>query len=160
MKNALQVGARQQEFDSCDFDGWRSMDTAPRDGTWVELKCTYGVAPWYCLARWTDEQIVYCGDGATKKFKGRQPSWVKPDGGGPFDEASLHWRPYAGEVASYTEPTGGMQNDMAYWRGAIANKYRLPLDYFEATAARNAKRNAGTAAPVKARIPWWKRIFR
>lgn len=32
---------------------------------------------------------------------------------------------------NYTDPTGGMQNDMAYWRGAVAGKYGKPLDYFE-----------------------------
>ena len=95
---------------------WRSMDTAPRDGTWVELKCTYGVAPWYCLARWTDE-ISHGQDGQMHTFKRSRFSWVKREGGGPFEEGSLHWRPYAGEVTSYTDPTGGMQDNQAYWRG-------------------------------------------
>lgn len=160
MSNALQIGARQQAFDSHNFDGWRSMDAAPRDGTWVELKCTYGVAPWYCIARWTDENIAYCQDGTTVKLKSSKPSWVKQGGGGPFDEKSLHWRPYAGDVGSYVDPTGGMQYDMSYWRGAIANKYGLPLDHFEAEAAHNARQNTATAAADKrVRLPWWKRIF-
>lgn len=127
------------------------MDTAPRDGTWVELKCTYGVAPWYCIARWTDECISHDNDGVAHTFKSAKFSWQKPQGGGPFSEGSLHWRPYAGEVDSYIDPTGGAQKDMAYWRGATASKYGLPLDAFEKTAEQNAKRNA--------RAPWWKRIF-
>ena len=159
MTPALQAGARQQDFDSRHFDGWRSMDTAPRDGTWVELKNTYGVAPWYCIARWTDEGISHGPNGEKYPFKSDKKSWQKPEGGGPCSESSLHWRSYAGEVASYTDPTGGMQNDMAYWRGAVASKYGLPLDHFEATAARNAKRNAAADAPAKVRLPWWKRIF-
>jgi hypothetical protein len=146
MNYALQAGARQQDFDSRNFDGWCSMDTAPRDGTWVELMCTYGVAPWYCIARWADEQVASGPDGSITKFKSSRPSWVTPEGGGPFDEGSLHWRPYAGNVASYRDPTGGMQNDMAYWRGAVAAKYGLPLDHFEKTAARNAARNEPASA--------------
>lgn len=174
--NALHVGARQQCFDNRNFDGWRSMDTAPRDGTWVELKCTYGVAPWYCIARWTDEQISHDQEGQAHTYKASKSSWVKRKGGGPFDEGSLHWRPYAGEVASYVDPTGGMQDNPAYWRGAVASKYGLPLDHFEATAARNAERSTTAVAPEKAQPPppptdhdeykggipspsWWQRIF-
>lgn len=120
-------------------NAWLSMDTAPRDGTWVELKCTYGVAPWYCLARWTDEHIAHDQDGQAHPYKANKPSWVQREGGGPFNEGSLHWRPYTGEAVAYIDPTGGMQNDPAYWRCAVASKYGLPLNYFEATAARNTR---------------------
>ncbi len=108
---------------------WRSMSSAPRDGTFVELECTYGVAPWYCLARWTDE-IVLAGK---TTFKSHQFSWQKPwpDNGGPFDEHSLRWRSYNGIVSSYIDPTGGQQNDAVYWRKAVARKYGLPEDHFE-----------------------------
>lgn len=150
MNNALRIGARQQEFDSRNFNGWRSMDTAPRDGTWVELKCTYGVAPWYCIAHWTDEQSFKDQDGHQHIFKTGKSSWVKPEGGGPFDEGSLHWRPYAGNVASYVDPTGGVQDDPAYWRGAVASRYGLPLNAFEATPSRTDKNSAK---------PWWRRIL-
>lgn len=107
------------------------MDTAPRDGTYVELKNTYGVAPWYCIARWTDENFALGANGTKMTFKTNKPSWVKPDGVGPFSEESLHWRPYNGSVEDYVDPTGGMQNDPAYWRGAVASKYGLPINHFE-----------------------------
>lgn len=158
--DALQCGAHQQRFGGRQSDDWRSMATAPRDGTWVELKCTYGVAPWYCIARWTDEVRAWGRNGWTETYRASKPSWVKPGGGGPFYERSLHWRPYVGEVTSYVDPTGGMQDDPAYWRGAVASKHGLPLDYFEEAAARNAERNAASSGPPKtARRPWWKRIF-
>ena len=137
MNRVLIEGARQQA-DSHDFEGWNSMDTAPRDGTWVEIKNTYGVAPWYCVARWTREDFARCSDGTRKKFEMPDPAWVTPDGGGPCSEGSLHWRPYAGEVSAYIDPTGGMQNQMAYWRGAVAQQYGLPLDHFEAEVSRRA----------------------
>lgn len=135
MPNSVKTGAYQQTIGNLDFSGWFSMDTAPRDGTWVELKCTYGVAPWYCVAQWNIEEL----------------RWKKPDGSGPFSESSLHWRPYDGDIAAYTDPTGGMQNDAAYWRGAVASKYALPADHFEKVASPVAK-----AAPPR---PWWKIIF-
>ena len=150
-RSALETGGYQERYANREFTGWRSMDTAPRDGTWVELKCTYGVAPWYCVARWTEEIITATGT----TFRGRA-SWQKLQGGGPFDEGSLHWRPYEGDPAAYVDPTCGMQNDMAYWRGAVASKYGLPLDHFEELAARNEKRNQESLRPKKS---WWRRFF-
>lgn len=121
-------------------NGWQSMDSAPRDGTWVELKCTYGVAPWYCIARWTDEGLAHGVNGLVP-YKKDKPEWVKRDGGGPASESSLFWRPYEGDVEAYSDPTGGLQNSPAYWRGAVAAKHSLPLDYFEETTAQNIKQN-------------------
>lgn len=57
-----------------------------------------------------------------------------------------------GTPQTYVDPTGGMQNDMAYWRGAVAAKRGLPLDAFEKTAARNARnreKQEAIAAPAK-----------
>lgn len=107
---------------------WYSMDSAPRDGTWVELKCTYGAAPWYCLARWTDEMFCFNGRGGRSTFRSSGKSWRKPDGGGPSSETQLQWRPYDGSVKDYVDPTSGAQNSAGYWRGAIAAKYRLAPD--------------------------------
>ena len=129
MQNALQMGG------SRDFSGWRSMDTAPRDGTIVELKCTYGVAPWYNLFRWSDGRWEQHDD----------PSM------GVSSEDSLHWRPYSGEPSAYADPTGGAQNDAAYWRSAAARAHGLPPDYFEKSAA-------GTAPTT--RPSWWRRLFK
>ena len=30
---------------------WRSMDSAPRDGTKIEIRCAYGGTPWVKIAR-------------------------------------------------------------------------------------------------------------
>lgn len=59
--------------------GWRSTETAPRDGTLVEIKCTYGVKPWVAPARWSKnrydctEQQVLSGNGLIA------PAWVLDD---------------------------------------------------------------------------------
>lgn len=156
MNKALQLGAHAQLTAGSSSGGWRSMDSAPRDGTLVGLKNTYGVAPWYCVARWTDEAIAIGENGERHPFKMSEPSWQKPEGGGPCGEQWLHWRPYDGSPEAYVDPTGGMQNDMAYWRGAVASRYGLPLDHFEAMAERNAK---SSPPPPQPKAPWWKRVF-
>lgn len=152
---ALVAGARSLG----DMSGnWLPMNTAPRDGSWVELKCSYGVAPWYCVARWTDEDVASSSDGPVP-IKCSEKAWRKQEGGGPFDESSLLWRPYDGLPGSYVDPTGGLQNSGAYWRGALAAKYGLPLDSLERQAAQNAGEETPQAAPALSARPWWRRIF-
>lgn len=110
------------------------MSTAPRDGTVVEIKCSYGVAPWYGLFRWTDEQVVTARDGTKMAFKTKDPSWVgvdRPGHGLCSGDDSLQWRPHDGNAEAYVDPTGGAQSDPAYWRAAVARKYGLPADHFE-----------------------------
>ena len=113
---------------------WRSMDTAPRDGTIVELKCTYGVAPWFGLHRWTNE-MSYIIEGERKTYKVEHPTWVKVAEScfcsTVSDESSLSWRPYESDPKQYIDPTRGAQNDPAYWRAATAKSYGLRADYFE-----------------------------
>jgi hypothetical protein len=104
------------------MNNWRSMESAPRDGTIIELRCTYGVAPWYGLHRWTTEGFT------------SDPRWNsvdKPNQSIAADEEYLAWRPYAGSPENYVDPTGGAQNDPRYWREAVARKYHLPANYFE-----------------------------
>lgn len=140
-------------------DGWRSFDSAPRDGTAIEVRCTYGVAPWYGLYRWTDEMTV-TQDGVTHIMHSQQKRWAKvgDDCSGFTEDHSFTWRPYGGQAQSYVDPTGGFQNDPRYWRQAAAVKHGLPADYFEAEAARNERRNK--RADMKAAgAPWYKRIF-
>lgn len=159
----LSAGAYFHDSAGSPEGGWRSMDSAPRDGTVVELRCTYGVAPWYDLFKWTAENAPIIQDGVTYNFRDDQaPRWKKAQNlqssvdDGPY----LSWRPYNGDAASYTDPTGGAQNDMAYWRGAVAHKYGLPLDHFEGIAAENAARNArGKAAPIVPKRSLWARLF-
>jgi hypothetical protein len=111
---------------------WQHMSTAPRDGTVVELMCTYGVAPWYGIYRWTDEGYIR-GKNGLEPYKHSKPQWISvlPGRGSPFDESSLKWRPYTGEASNYVDPTGGQQDDMAYWRRAVATKHGLPTNYVE-----------------------------
>lgn len=156
---ALQAGASAMRGMDNDY-GWQPISSAPREGTIIETKNSYGVAPTYCLARWTAEvsclAFVQQEDGSTKQerttYIGNSPSWQRADsqdGGNPMDGPHLTWRPYKGDPAAYVDPTGGLQNSMAYWRGAVAAKYGLPLDHFEKQTARNiAGRNEPTLRPT------------
>lgn len=131
--HVLAAGAKERSASS---DGWQEMSSAPRDGTWIEVKNTYGVAPSYGLARWTDEGMAHGPDGLVP-YKRREPAWDDGEGGGYMDGEHLHWRPYDGNPKTYIDPTGGLQNSPAYWRGAAAAENGLPLDFFEADTARN-----------------------
>lgn len=33
---------------------WRAMDSAPRDGTVIEIRCSWGYEPWYGNFRWSE----------------------------------------------------------------------------------------------------------
>ena len=128
-------------------EDWRGMATAPRDGTIIEVRCTYGVAPWYGLYRWTD-RITLNQNGVIHEMTG-QPRWAKvgDDSSGFSEDSSFSWRPYNGAATAYIDPTGGLQDSPAYWRGAVAAKYGLPLNYFEQETAQNVakdqKKNRG-----------------
>jgi hypothetical protein len=59
--------------------GWRTMDSAPRDGSIVEIECRYGVRPWRQRARyWLCNTWGWCWGGAC------------PD---VVSESDLRWRP-------------------------------------------------------------------
>ncbi len=105
-------------------DGWQPIATAPHDGTVVEVRCTYGVAPWYGIFRWTKREW---GD----------EGWVRvgDERSGFSEDPSFSWRPYAGATSSYVDPTGGAQDRPEYWRRAAAVRSGLPPDYFEKRAA-------------------------
>lgn len=143
---ACNTGAKFQHASSAyDGGGWRDMSTAPRDGTPIEVKCTYGVAPTYQLSYWSDERRVHESNGLTIERNTGECNWWSTDtkiGSTYSDEASLVWRPYEGDPKAYVDPTRGAQKDMAYWRGAVAASGGLPPDTFEAKAAANARRNA------------------
>lgn len=153
MQHALEVGAYQHRAELQNFDGWRSMETAPRDGTVVEIKNSYGVAPWYDLMKWTDETVAMNQDGISEPYK-TDYGWrsVKRLGHGLASESHSHWRPYQGDASGYEDPTGGLQWDMAYWRGAVAAKYGLPLNHFEeeVAARQPATRNTYPENPFPA----------
>lgn len=137
-REMLKAGARAFHTPTGD---WRSIDTVPRDGTLVELRNNYGVLPTYSLCRWMDG-----------RWKNAHPA----QGGGPIDGAYLQWRPYDGDLANYVDPTGGVQWNAAYWRGGVAAKYGLPVDYFEAETARNI----APAKPVTRPRGFWAWLLR
>lgn len=128
---AYQVGADQQRFGGQAQVGWLPMNSAPRDGTPIEIRCTYGVAPWYGLFQWTNK-FTCEQDGKIYEYTGA-PRWAKigDDASGFTEDDSFRWRPYHGGPASYVDPTDGAQNTPEYWRGAVASKYGLPLDAFK-----------------------------
>lgn len=118
--------------------GWREMDTAPRDGTIVELCCTYGVAPWYGLFRWdglplsllpksggyaymlagrNGEPGSNYGSGGGGSGSSSEQRWRSPDGnsGVCADDEYLRWRPYTGSISGYVDPTRGEQDTREYW---------------------------------------------
>lgn len=94
------------------------MDSAPRDGTPVELCCTYGVAPWYGMYAWLSKRIMKDQNGNPMTFEG-EPGWVdvNDNSKGVSDEAHLHWRLNKTQ-GQYIDPTGGAQNTPEYWRKA------------------------------------------
>jgi hypothetical protein len=114
--------------------GWCDMSTAPRDGTVVELCCTYGVVPWYGVYRWSDElttRLIICGtdgDGRPTQRVGEpitgksEATWRDHQDSSKSvrDEAYLSWRPYERRGAVYVDPTGGLQDTVGYWRRACS----------------------------------------
>lgn len=153
---ALEMGAFHQRTMLLDSDGWRTMDSAPKDGTVIELKCTYGVAPWYGLYRWTATRTATL-EGETFTYE-TEPAWVKhgnDSSGVAAGDRDLRWRPAPAALETYVDPTGGLQEDMAYWRGAISRKYGYPLDHFEALAAQDVKAaSCASIAMLHEPTPW------
>lgn len=106
------------------YGGWRSVKTAPRDGTVVEMIETFGVAPWYGLFQWTK--------GKSEGTDRMPPIWFQLDTRQPgtvvTEDECLFWRPYKGTVKDYVDPTGGFQKSIAYWCTAMHAKYDKKKD--------------------------------
>jgi hypothetical protein len=118
----LEAGARFQGNPSdVDGGGWRAMSSAPRDGRIIELRNTYGAAPWYGLHRWMPI------------YEGGECAWVSVNDPqlSACEKESLSWRHFPGDSSRYVDPTRGAQDSSEYWRGAVAAGHGLPLDYFE-----------------------------
>ena len=79
------------------LEPWRSMHDAPRDGTPIEIRCTYGVTPWVKTARHNEHPI----DGAIWQItEGQFVTYVEDtwDYRGRYQGAKntdLQWRPLA-----------------------------------------------------------------
>ena len=78
---------------------YRTMESAPRDGTIVEIMNDYGYRPTYALGQWDGN--------AWRKYPDSSSSWIS--------ESYLTWKPYHGDPASYVDPTGGLQHTYRYW---------------------------------------------
>lgn len=109
--------------------GWRSVDSAPHDGTVVEMMQTYGVAPWYGLFKWSKDGAALGQGGQVVKYVLERPEWVSVDspGTGVVESACLFWRPYKG-AGKYVDPTNGFQNKMAYTCAALHLAYDAKRD--------------------------------
>lgn len=82
---------------------WQRIESAPRDGTPIELRNDYGIAPTYSLSKWVQDR-----------------GWVhaNDDSRGVGDGPWLTWRPYEGNAKDYIDPTNGAQETPEYWRAA------------------------------------------
>lgn len=125
---------------------WQSMANAPRDGTVIEIENNYGVMPWYGIFKWSDKMTVSYNDQGDQKIgelaPGQtvsvtvgseggnkteeytvEPRWVQVNNPAASldkdDEAHFRWRPYHGDPANYTDPTGGAQETQGYWLRGI-----------------------------------------
>ena len=110
---------------------WKSVDSAPRDGTSVEMLETYGIAPWYGLFRWTtDEAAFEINTGKVMHFKNRTPSWQAVDNPGHsvVEDNCLFWRPYHGSGSAYVDSTRGAQQSVAYWCAYLHRAYDAKKD--------------------------------
>jgi hypothetical protein len=78
---------------------FRTIDSAPRDGTVIELQINAGFRPWYGLHRWDGDRWVNATDPSSSLVS----------------ESNVCWRPYAGDPDHYIDATGGAQFTYRYW---------------------------------------------
>lgn len=80
---------------------FKHMSTAPRDGTIIEIKCSYGIMPWYALGQYIDGEL--------RQYPDSMKGWT--------NENSLSWREFDGDPENYVDPTNGAQWTYKYWGG-------------------------------------------
>jgi hypothetical protein len=111
--------------------GWKPMDSAPRDGSVVELVQTHGIAPWYGRFKWTRETRGVDQRSNAVHDISPQATWVNVDEpSGVIQDDCLFWRPYKG-TGRYIDPTRGAQNSVAYWCAGSHRPYDKKTDTCE-----------------------------
>ena len=100
-------------------DGWTPISTAPKDGTVIEVRCTFGVAPWYGLYFWKKE-IFFNNAG---RHEGRWCKSGDENRGFDPDDRFFSWRNTNQTSTQYVDPTGGAQNTEEYWRRACGFRW-------------------------------------
>lgn len=142
-------GSRDNPYRHRTPPGWRSMESAPRDGTMIEIQNNWGVAPWFGRFRWNDEDGRWRQVGSEVfNEEGRLIQWSACDADGDW----LSWRPAPQHDGVYVDPTGGAQFTSEYWLQACGIPAPKPEPVEEEPTP------AQTAAvvvdePVR---PWWK----
>jgi hypothetical protein len=109
--------------------GWKQINSAPHDGTVVEIMQTYGIAPWYGRFKWTKEVYIPDQNGVPHREILQNPEWVNLDEPGhSVGEECAFWRPLKPNDKPYVDPTGGAQKSVAYWCDAIHRPYDKKRD--------------------------------
>jgi hypothetical protein len=104
--------------------GWMLLESAPKDGTVVEVLNTYGIAPHYSLNRWT------------KVGDSNMQGWVDLEQDHNFlltdSKHCFFWRPYNYVPGKkYVDPTGGAQDKVAYECAWMHVQYNRKTGYCE-----------------------------
>src|SRR6266705_4767231 len=107
---------------------WKAVNSAPRNGTAVEMLETFGTAPTYGRFAWTRDHTSLDSEGKMVHFRA-SPSWVNLDkpGFGVVENDCLFWRPYKG-TGHYIDPTNHQQDNVAYWCAAMHSQYDKHTD--------------------------------
>lgn len=119
--------------------GWLPIESAPRDGTVIEIQNNWGVAPWFRLHRWVDQRGWVDADDDSRSL-------------GSEDGLHLSWRPYTKTDRPYVDPTGGASRTVGYWRAAEGLPPSLDDDVLleDWGAVRRARMEAAAPAEPKA----------
>jgi hypothetical protein len=91
-----------------------AMDTAPKDGTVIEIECRYGAKPWRGPFRWTDQAAAWrigSDSGEMHPFTAPHPEWRRYPGGDIGIDRQCgalgrsFWRPFSGDLeVPYVDP--------------------------------------------------------